>query len=1165
MLEANKTSNESKLEHDLLITQVRVGRHSARCLIDSGATHNFAAAEWIEEAGITTSENQAEISLTMADGRRQLLKETVTPRLRLDIGGHVSWETLTVIPLQGYDMVLGMPWLSRQNPDVDFTNNIVTLSGEGGNHNVTVTCVSRDDPPDNTVTGAPRDDPLDDDDGAYPAEFMSIKQARRALKKGAQCIIVTVQEDSSPDATAELRVKVDGNQRAELLNVLDKHSSCFPKELPMELPPRRRTDHEIDVEAGAKPPSRPPYRLSQPELGELQRQLEKLLQHGFIEPSKSPFGAPVFFVKKADGSLRLVCDWRPLNNITVKTQACLPNIDDLFDTVRGARYFSKLDLMSGYHQVRIREEDIPKTAVNTPFGQFQFRVMGFGLTNAPATFMSMMNDVLRPFLRKCVIVFLDDILVFSHSWAEHLCHLDCVLSALEKEKLYCKRTKCEFAATSLKFLGHIISGQTIGPDPEKLQAVESWSTPRSVTDIRRFLGFANYFRRFIQDYATIAQPLEVLTGKHTRFAWGSLQQQAFNALKQALISAPVLRLADVTKPFRVVTDASDTALGGVLLQQESSAAWLPIAYTSRRLRPEEQNYTAMERETLAVLHALRVWKLYLFAHFDVITDNQGVKYLRTKTNVSKREARWIDFLADFDFTIVHCPGRENMADALSRSIANVEVTLQQDEQLQELLASGYAADNDFKSIVSGLVHRDEQLQRRYHWDSSQERLYLKDNPEWRLCVPVGPLRRRLLGLCHDSISSGHPGRDRTYTRLARSYYWPRMGRFVARYVKACRVCQRSKGNKSRENRLQPLPVPSTPWECIGMDFITDLPTSPQGNDAILTFIDRLTKQAHFVATNITTNAHGVAELYMQHVYRLHGLSKSIVSDRDPRFTAELYRAIFRRLGVRLDFSTANHPQTDGVTERVHRTIGQILRSAVNHRQNNWEEILPMCEFAYNDMVQGSTCETPFYLNYGHHPLSAADPLLSAEGTSCDEAQCWIDCQKSALNEARDSIQDAIRSQEIYANRTRHNSRFRAGDQVMVHRDYMTTSVSRDQPCSKLKPRWFGPFTVEKSFGSTVRLELPRTCRAHPVFNTAALKMYLTDEVNPQPPAPPPVIDQDGHERFIVEAVISERRHYGRQQYLVKWKGYDEPTWEPASYLMDESGSPIVPLHIYLQK
>ena len=252
--------------------------------------------------------------------------------------------------------------------------------------------------------------------------------------------------------------------------------------------------HEIEVQEGSQPPSRPPFRLSQPELEELKRQLDDLLLHDFIEPSKSPYGAPVFFVRKADGTLRLVCDWRPLNSITVKTQACLPNIEDLFDTIQGAQYFTKLDLMSGYHQVRVRPQDVPKTAINTAFGHYQFKVMGFGLTNAPATFMAMMNDVLRPFLRKCIVVFLDDILIFSKTWQDHLSDVDAVLTALGREELYCKLSKCQFAASSVSFLGHIVTGKSIAPDPDKIKAVESWPVPSSTTEVRRFLGFANFFR-----------------------------------------------------------------------------------------------------------------------------------------------------------------------------------------------------------------------------------------------------------------------------------------------------------------------------------------------------------------------------------------------------------------------------------------------------------------------------------------------------------------------------------------------------------------------------------------------------------------------------------------------------------------------------------------------
>ena len=350
-------SEKANHDHDLLITQAFVAGQPAWCLIDSGATHNFASQTWIEEAGTTTSERQAQFMLTMADGSQRFLNEAVTPRLQLKIE-NTSWESLTVIYLGGYDIVLGKPWLTKNNPDIDFANNQVSLSNEPGSPSIPVKCVlDKRYPQENDIC---------------PEEFMNIKHARRALKKDAEYIIVKIEEDSPVDNSGMMKMAVDGEKRAELMNVLGKHAGCFQQELPMKLPPSRKTDHEINVETEAKPPSRPPYRLSQPELEELQKQLEKLLKHDFIGTSESPYGAPVFFVKKTDGSLRLVCDWRPLNNITVKTQACPPNIDDLFDTARGAKYFSKLDLMSGYHQARVRERDVPITAINTLFGQFQF-------------------------------------------------------------------------------------------------------------------------------------------------------------------------------------------------------------------------------------------------------------------------------------------------------------------------------------------------------------------------------------------------------------------------------------------------------------------------------------------------------------------------------------------------------------------------------------------------------------------------------------------------------------------------------------------------------------------------------------------------------------------------------------------------------------------------
>ena len=824
---------------------------------------------------------------------------------------------------------------------------------------------------------------------------------------------------------------------------------------------------------------------------------------------------------------------------------------------------TKLDLHSGYNQVRIRESDIPKTAVNTPFGHYQFTVMGFGLCNAPATFQSLMNHVLRPYLHKCVVVFLDDILIYSKSWQEHLSHVDSVLTTLSDNQLYCKPTKCVFGTREVTFLGHRISGQTIAPDPQKLKTVSEWPVPKSVKEIRQFLGFSNYFRRFIKDYSDISAPLEQATGKYAIYEWTPERDKAFTALKSALLSAPVLQLANTDVPFEVVTDASDIAIAAVLLQRGH-----PVAYASRRLSSAEKNYTALERETLAIVFALNCWRLYLFRHFDVFTDNMGVTALFSKAKLTKREARWVEQLSDFDFSVHHKHGQDNEADALSRrpglQLNAVEYVLDIDDDLAKTISDGYKQDKDLAPIITRLSSSEkDNLHDRYHWDGGTRRLFLINCSPHRLCIPSGPIRLRLLQEFHDCISSGHPGRDRTYSRLSRHYYWPGIGKDVKKFVKTCDVCQRTTGSQIRAGLLQSLPVPKHPWESISMDFIVGLPRTAQGHDAIYTFVDRLTKYVHLCPTTSTVDAQGSAQLYIENIFRLHGLSSSIVCDRDTRFTSKFFREVFNRLDTQLCFSTANHPQSDGSTERMNRVIEDILRAFVNHRQNNWDELLPLCEFAINDLQQGSTGDTPFFLNYGYHPRTPADSLAPSGLGATDD---WLEARNESIKFAQDALISAQARQTFYADQGRVQRNYQVGDEVLVYRDFLMSPEARNQPCDKLRPKWYGPFEVSETVGpNAYRLKLPHTFRCHPVFNVCALKPYHKNcfENRSQPP-PPPETDLQGHTRYIVENIISHvhRTFRGKPQFLVKWVGYRDATWEPELNLQNEIGEDLIPLKNY---
>jgi len=383
--------------------------------------------------------------------------------------------------------------------------------------------------------------------------------------------------------------------------VVQEFLDVFPSDLP-GVPPDRDIDFAIDLEPGTKPISIPPYRMAPAELKELKDQLQDLLSKGFIRPSVSPWGAPVLFVKKKDGTMRMCIDYRQLNKVTVKNKYPLPRIDDLFDQLQGASLFSKIDLRSGYHQLKIRASDIPKTAFRTRYGHYEFLVMSFGLTNAPAAFMELMNGVFRPYIDSFVIVFIDDILVYSRTEDDHVRHLRIVLQRLREEKLYAKFSKCEFWLNSVAFLGHVVSKEGIRVDPAKIEAVRGWTRPTSPTEIRSFVGLAGYYRRFVQSFSTIAAPLTRLTRQGVGFQWSDECEESFQKLKTLLTSAPVLTLLEEGVDFTVYCDASGVGLGGVLMQKGKV-----IVYASRQLKSHEKNYPTHDLELAGLVFVLKLW------------------------------------------------------------------------------------------------------------------------------------------------------------------------------------------------------------------------------------------------------------------------------------------------------------------------------------------------------------------------------------------------------------------------------------------------------------------------------------------------------------------------------------------------------------------------------
>ncbi|CAI7833834.1 unnamed protein product [Closterium sp. NIES-54] len=590
-------------------------------------------------------------------------------------------------------------------------------------------------------------------------------------------VALVTNEDEGERKTLELPPAIQ--------KLIEEFEDVLPDDLPDQLSPYRTHQHEIIEKPGSKPTFRAPYRLSPTELANMKKQIEYLLDKGLIRPSTSPYGAPVLFTPKPDGSLRMCIDYRALNKQTIKNKYPIPRIDDLLDQLRGAIVFSKLGLRSGYWHIRMADNSIHKTAFWTRYGSYEYLVMPFGLTNAPATFQAEMNHILRPLLDKCVVVYLDDILIYSRDMKQHIEHLRCVFEILRREKFYVKLSKSEFALKKVQFLGHMVSAQGVHVDPKKIEAVRTWKTPENVKELHQFLGFANYYNRFVPQYAKIATPLTNLLKKNTPFKWEDVHQQAMEQLKTALTSAPVLILPDLEKDCVIEADASDQAVGAVLMQDQGKGLQ-PIAYLSNKLHGAELNYPIHDKEALAIITAFKIRRCYLKGRkTTVYTDHCSLKYLKTKLTLSRRQVKWIDFLeTHFDYDIVYKPGHKNKADALSRPghVAAIQIE-GMNPLLKGLFTHGYSIDPEIP-----LAEKKKLLQ----WDHD---VALRKGST-KIWVPnYPPLRQLLLEEFHDVLYAGHFGSNKTLAGIAKVYYWPHMANDVQKFVTSCDTCQRMKNKE----------------------------------------------------------------------------------------------------------------------------------------------------------------------------------------------------------------------------------------------------------------------------------------------------------------------------------------------------------------------------------
>ncbi|KAF8751545.1 hypothetical protein RHS01_08514 [Rhizoctonia solani] len=921
-----------------------------------------------------------------------------------------------------------------------------------------------------------------------------------------------------------------------------QYAKVFGEEEFNKLPPHRHYDIGIKLtEEG--PLNSPLYSMTDAKSATLKDWLRDELKAGKIRPSKSSISSPVMFVPKKDGSRRLVVDYRRLNNRTKKNVYPLPRPDDLMAQLRGAKVFTKLDLRWGYNNVRVKEGDEWKTAFWTKYSLYESLVMTFGLTNAPAAFQHFMNKLFKDLLDVCVIIYLDDILIYSKTDADHTQHVHEVLKRLKENQLFCKASKCAFHVTSVEYLGIIVLDKGFSLDELKIKAVQEWPTPTKVKEVQSFLGFANFLCQFVANFSHMARPLHNLVKKDTVWKWEAKEQEAFQGLKDAITNAPVLCHADPSKPYFLETDASGAALGSILSQRQEDGRLHPLGFLSESFKGAELNYNTHDKELLAIIRSFEYWRIFLegtLHPITVFTDHCNLEYWKESRTFNRCHARWHLLLAGYNFQIVYQPGKQSgKPDALSRRsdhadtppadqtmlpdpvFANlalvtpekelqrqIELSLDQDESLEEILQF---LQNESKAPPS-----IKQAFRDYKMEAGL--LFYQG----RIVVPdVGTLRTDLLRIFHDSPLAGHPGRQRTLELVSRNYYWPGIRADTYWHVDSCKTCQRIRKPKYRSIPPQPLEVPSRPWQHVSYDMIVDLPKDGNSN-SILVIVDSFTKYVILVECSKKLRAPELADLFLRHVWNRYGMPKKTVLDRGQVFNNRFLKALYQRLGIDPHFSLAYHPQSNGQTERVNPTIEHFLRAYSGVNQKDWVKWLPMAEFAYNNAVHSSTGKSPFKALYGWEP-SLTPSNVPTDVPEADDLATQIEAQWQ-------EIEAALRQSKtrMVAGEVGEPLEFEIGEEAWL--DAKNVKLKTLSP--KLTEQRLGPFKVtEKISDRAYRLELPPTMKIHNVFYVGLLSKVKRDKKRNFENRPPPVT-VDGEEEYKVEGITDMEERNGRWFFVV---------------------------------
>ena len=896
----------------------------AQLLLDSGCTGPVMSQNFIKKHGILVEAKRQKMNIVAANGQQIEGGTHNTKSIGVWIGKHVSdmkFESLGRRDEGPWGLVgyLPMSRLVEHNPNIDWTNGKIKWRSEHCRKH----CLP----------------------SKIKIEWMTEEELLREPMEQRHVFGMAVFHDE------------DGEDISlRLVDHYKDYADIFSEEKIHALPEHSKYDHKIELEPGTTPPFEPIYPLSESELGVLRKYLDKMLASGKIVRSTLPAAALILFVPKPDGTLRLCIDYRGLNKITIKNRYPLPLMNELRDRLGKARYFTKLDLKNGFYLLRIAKGDEWKTAFRYRYGLYEYTVMPFGLCNAPSMFQSMINDVFHDLLDEGVVVYLDDILIYSEDEKSHIDLVRRVRDRIRVAKLCCSIKKSDIHVREIEFLGYHISPEGMSMSTAKVESVKNWPVPRNVKDIQAFLGFANFYRRFIEGFSKICKPLTDLTQKDKMFEWTSQCEDAFRRLKTMFTEGPILAHFDFMRSTQLETDASNFALGAIRSQLCEDNRWQPIVFHSRKFQPAEVNYDVHNKEMTAIVATFKEWEHLLMSVHDEITvfsDHKNLEYFNSTKVLNRRPHRWAEFLQPFRFKVVYQEGRLNeKADTLSRrrdyrpegggELLEVPqkffgpgqyeqvpaervlitrerlvkmTTLKLSTPLVGLLLAAAAVDPLYQEMVKAFEVGLKNIGKAVTMEDGllfvKGLWYVPGNKE---------LKNKILKAEHDSCVAGHLGQFKTVERIKANFYWAKMDQEVEEYVCSCDSCQRNKARRHKKyGLLDPLDIPNRPWDDISMDFLVGLLES-SGHTKIGVVVDWFSKMAHFIQLSTDTPIKEIANIFLHEVWRLHGLPNSVVSDRDSRFQSKFWLCVMELLNVDVRMSTAFHPQTGGQTERVNQIL-----------------------------------------------------------------------------------------------------------------------------------------------------------------------------------------------------------------------------------------------------